>query len=143
MSFWDSSALLPLAVVEPSSERVAEVYLSQPRQVIWWGTMVEIESALARRRRDGSLEDSDISRARREWRDLHAAAHEIAPSGDIRPLALRLLSEHPLRAADALQLAAALFACGSKPQGDGFVCLDERLRAAARREGFTVLPDLR
>ena len=50
------------------------------------------------------------------------------------------LSVHPLRAADALQLAAALLASDHEPQRMEVVCLDERLSEAARIEGFTVLP---
>ena len=64
----------------------------------------------------------------------------IAPSNRVRERAGRLLATHPLRAADALQLAAALVWCDEAPQGETFVCLDERLSAAARREGFAVLP---
>ncbi|MFY9343542.1 MAG: hypothetical protein WAT39_13685 [Planctomycetota bacterium] len=54
--------------------------------------------------------------------------------------ARRLLANHPLRAADACQLAAALIACRERPDALGFVTLDSRLAEAARREGFTVLP---
>jgi hypothetical protein len=52
-----------------------------------------------------------------------------------------VLAAHPLRAADALQLAAALVWTGEAAAGEAFVCLDERLRDAARREGFEVLPE--
>jgi hypothetical protein len=55
-------------------------------------------------------------------------------------VALRLLRNHPLRAADALQLAAALIASEETPQTLEFICLDDRLALAARREGFTVIP---
>jgi hypothetical protein len=47
---------------------------------------------------------------------------------------------HPLRAADALQLAAALVWVEEQPHGEGFVSLDGRLRDAAAREGFTLVP---
>jgi hypothetical protein len=50
------------------------------------------------------------------------------------------LRAHPLRAADALQLAAALMWCDEAPTGETLVCLDDRLRDAARREGFAILP---
>jgi uncharacterized protein len=46
-----------------------------------------------------------------------------------------------MRAADALQLAAALVWCDEQPQGEVFVTLDERLADTARREGFTTLPE--
>jgi predicted nucleic acid-binding protein len=47
--------------------------------------------------------------------------------------------DHPLRAADALQLGAALFAADGDPQSLELVTLDRRLADAARREGFPVL----
>jgi uncharacterized protein len=47
---------------------------------------------------------------------------------------------HPLRAADAFQLAAAQAWRQQDPSGASFVCLDERLRDAAAREGFSSLP---
>jgi predicted nucleic acid-binding protein len=45
---------------------------------------------------------------------------------------------HILRAADALQLAAAVVVAEGLPSSLDIVTLDERLAAAARREGFTV-----
>lgn len=53
--------------------------------------------------------------------------------------AVRLVRRHPLRAADALQLAAALMATGEHPERLDLVSSDDRLSAAARREGFRVL----
>ncbi|HEY6321861.1 MAG TPA: hypothetical protein VJA16_09915 [Thermoanaerobaculia bacterium] len=43
-------------------------------------------------------------------------------------------------AADSLQLAAAIDWCEERTTGAGFVCLDQRLRSAALREGFDVVP---
>ncbi|MFC1791802.1 hypothetical protein ACFL0I_04985 [Gemmatimonadota bacterium] len=53
--------------------------------------------------------------------------------------AVRLLRVHALRAADALQLSAALVWAGS-PRGAELVTYDERLALAARLEGFRVVP---
>jgi hypothetical protein len=57
----------------------------------------------------------------------------------VRRTAERLLRTHPLRAADSLQLAAALIAADHDPSNLEIVCLDARLTSAARREGFAVL----
>jgi hypothetical protein len=54
--------------------------------------------------------------------------------------AKRLLAVHPLRATDALQLAAALVAADEQPATRPFVTLDHALVEIARREGFEVLP---
>jgi hypothetical protein len=56
----------------------------------------------------------------------------------VRRTAERLLRVHALRSADSLQLAAAITAADHNPSTLELVCLDDRLTAAARREGFTV-----
>jgi len=38
-------------------------------------------------------------------------------------------------------LSAALVWCEEQSRGEVFVCLDERLREAARREGFALIPE--
>ncbi len=65
---------------------------------------------------------------------------EMLPSNSLRRRAMRLIATHDLRAADSLQLAAALMWAGEDPDGKEFVCLDQRLMLAARAEGFIVLP---
>ena len=64
---------------------------------------------------------------------------EVVPTEAVRRIAKRLLRTHSLRAADALQLAAALAACEQEPDRFEMVCLDLRLTEAARREGFVVI----
>ena len=46
---------------------------------------------------------------------------------------------HPLRAADALQLAAAFIAAERRPVSLQVVTLDERLDDAMRKEGFALI----
>jgi predicted nucleic acid-binding protein len=64
---------------------------------------------------------------------------EIPPTAAVREQAYRMLRVHPLRAADALQLAAALVASEFEPRALPFVTLDSRLAEAAAREGFELL----
>ena len=77
---------------------------------------------------------------RARLRQLFDDFHEIDPSEDLRLIAERVLAVHPLRVADALQLACALVWARQRPLGHDFVCFDRRLREAAEREGFTILP---
>jgi hypothetical protein len=44
-----------------------------------------------------------------------------------------------LRAADAVQLGAALVSCESRPRRRAFVTFDDALGRAARAEGFDVI----
>ena len=66
---------------------------------------------------------------------------ERRPTDDTRLLAMLVSKRHPLKAADSLQIAAALRWCEGETDGTAFVCLDERLRIAALDEGFDVLPE--
>ena len=53
--------------------------------------------------------------------------------------ALEMVTRHQLRTGDAIQLACAVMAREREPNLP-FVTLDDELAAAARAEGFTVLP---
>jgi len=83
----------------------------------------------------------ELAAASERLRLIVQHADSIAPTDDVRRRAARLLAFHPLRAADALQLAAALVWCEEQPHGEGFVSLDGRLRDAGAREGFVVHPN--
>ncbi|HKR14727.1 MAG TPA: hypothetical protein VJT15_21850 [Pyrinomonadaceae bacterium] len=65
--------------------------------------------------------------------------NEIQPSEEMRDRAERLLRIHRLRAADALQLAAALVWCEDHPRGRTLIGADGNLSEAAGAEGFTVI----
>lgn len=140
MRYWDSSAVLPLCVDEPHSHGVKELLTEDPAMIVWWGTVLECRSALARVSRESRLDQSGVEDAARILSSLAGAWTEVQPVDDVRHTAARLLRVHPLRAADALQLAAALVWSGLRPEGYDLVCLDDRLRAAARKEGFHVMP---
>ncbi len=107
--------------------------------VVWWGTPVECTSAIARREREGSLDAAAASAMMQRLRAVADAWHEVLATDAVRDVAQRLLRVHPLRAADALQLAAALACAGGEPNSLAFVCLDSRLAEAAQREGLQVL----
>jgi len=142
MRFWDTSALLLLLVDEPPREHLLTLLEADDELLAWWETPVEMVSALARREREGALTADEVAGALTAARALAESWHEIVPSDAVRRTAERLLRTHPLRAADALQLAAALIAADHDPTSLEIVCLDERLNVAARREGFTVLGDV-
>jgi len=106
--------------------------------VVWWATAVEGRSALVRLQREGALSDSAFRVSCECFSTLFVSAKEILPSVNVRESAYLQLERLPLRAADALQLAAALVWCGERPRGRWFVCADRRLAAAAVAAGFDV-----
>tara|TARA_B100000508_G_scaffold52500_1_gene40722 strand:+ start:113 stop:541 length:429 start_codon:yes stop_codon:yes gene_type:complete len=137
MRFWDSSAVVPLLLRQPETLRIRSLFEEDPDMVVWWGTTVECTSAVARLRREGVLDSNAEAQALHRLEALRRHWHEMLPGDGLRAQALRALRIHPLRAADALQLAAGLDWSGT-PASGGFVTFDERLAEAARREGFTV-----
>jgi uncharacterized protein len=137
--FWDSSAIVPLLIRQPQTDAVRAVLDEDEAMVVWWASHTECASAFARLRRERSLGIAEESQVLRLLHELSESWHEIRPTEDVRALSLRLLRTHPLRSADALQLAAALSWAG-RPQGDVLVTYDERLATAARLEGFRIAP---
>lgn len=127
-------------MAESASEAVRAEYERDPAILVWWATEVECASAVARQEREGAL----TARVRREAFErldsLAAAWSEIQPAGAVRRAARRLLRLHNLRAANSLQLAAALLGSEGDPATLTIVSLDDRLVDAAEREGFSVEP---
>lgn len=140
MKFWDTSAVVSLCVNEPRSLTVKSVLVKDPSIVVWWATRTECVSAFVRQSREGGLPETDARQARQVLETLAAAWIEVQPTEPVRTTAERLLAVHPLRAADAFQLAAALHWCQRQTKDTVVVSFDTRLREAAYREGFALLP---
>lgn len=140
MRFWDSSALIPLFVREEHSALLETLVRDDADMMVWWASQVECASAMHRLRREGVFTPIEVAQMLGKLAATLAAANAVLPGDALCARALRLLAVHPLRAADALQLAAALLWAREAPADRHFVCLDERLRTAAMIEGFRVLP---
>lgn len=138
--FWDSSALVPLLLSETRSGELTALLRRDPAPAIWWASPVECYSALQCRRREDALDAPALAHALERLQQLGEDLDVVAPTLGLREVAGRALAAHPLRAADALQLAAALV-WSDGVIGEAFVCLDAALRDAARREGFDLRPD--
>ena len=140
MRFWDASAVVPLVVAEPATE-TARTWLAEDSHIVTWAwTRTEVVSAVERRTREGLLSRPQ----RREVLDglvmLAESWDEVTEVLAVRTRAAALLARHPLRAADAGQLGAALLVQEQLPEPLTFVCLDRRLSQAAELESLRVLP---
>ena len=142
MRFWDTSALVPLFVAERETA-VVRRWLREDRTVVVWSlTRVELLSALARRQREDARAARRLAVARRRILTTWPRWTEVTAIDLVRKHAERLVQVHPLRAADALQLAAAFVVADQDPASLTVVTLDTRQAEAAEREGFVVLgPD--
>ena len=140
MRFWDSSALVPLCVEEPATDAAYALFEGDPQVAVWWATSVECASALARLERDGALGPEAATDAFLRLDRLAGSWFEVEPNDEIKEVARRLLRVHPIRAADALQLAAAYVVSERRPPTLEVVTLDDRVRQAGAKEGFVLTP---
>ncbi len=139
MKFWDTSALVPLIVDEPSTPAMRGI-LSQDRDVlVWMLTGVELLSTLGRLGRAAPELEDVIPGVRLDARDLFRRWAAVTHVEGVVRRAERLVGVHPLSAADAMQLGAALVAAVDRPDTLAFVTLDRNLARAAQLEGFHVL----
>jgi predicted nucleic acid-binding protein len=137
-AFWDASALVPLCIREAAS-RHAQSHLRKFAPVVWWGSLVEVHSAICRLHRDEKITELDKQGATARLRLLSRGWREILPGDQVRELATQSLDKYSLRAADSLQLAASLIWCEQRPSRRSFICGDRRLAEAAESAGFSVL----
>lgn len=138
--YWDASAIVPLVISEPSSNDVRSWLADDPSIVTWCWTRVELASAVERRVREGILTRRHRRAVLDRFQDLAERWDEVTDVLAVRAHALALLARHPLRAADAAQLASALLLVERRdPSSVTFACLDSRLAGAAELEGLRVL----
>jgi len=134
-AFWDTSALVPLCVRQSITLRAIALYKSHD-VVVWWAAPVEIASALARLVRMKQLNPAEWTTASKLAKNLADSWSMIQPSDSLRARAAQLVERFELRAADALQLAAALEWCEGAPRNHMFLTADQKLREAASLSGF-------
>ena len=139
MRYWDASALVPLVVAEPQSGRVRGWLAEDDGIVTWAWTRTEIVSAIERRTREGSLTRSQRRNTLDGFEAFSQSWDEVSDLLAVRARACALLARHPLRAAGAGQLAAALLVQEQLGSGLAFVCLDQRLSLAAERESLRTI----
>jgi len=137
-AFWDASALVPLCVNQAASGQ-ARSYLRKFAVVVWWGSFVEVHGAFCRLHRQSQISDLTKQHAWEHLRSLRRGWREVVPDESVRDLAVRSLDTYSLRAADSLQLAAALVWCAERAARRTFICADQRLAQAAKSAGFSVV----
>ena len=131
--YMDSSAFAKRYIEEPGTARVRALLAVADELLLSMLTLPEVAGALNRLRRDGRLADADYAGCKqRLLADLEGAS-VIAITPAILSSAVRCLESVPLRAADAVHVAAALEA-----NPDRFVSADHRQCKAARAMGLAV-----
>ena len=94
-------------------------------------------SAFTRLLREGEISTRTYAKAQLQA-DYHASQWRVvSPIEQVIVEARAALERSPLRAADAIQLAAALVWCGGRPNGRVFLTFDQKLAEAAELAGFS------
>ena len=138
VAFWDTSAIVPLCCSQAFSAKARTLRRKFPHVTIWWGTTVEVHSALNRLVQEGKLITKSHTVALNIWQGLEAGARVVNPVDRVREIAKGLPGGYGLRAMDSLQLAAALVWCREKPHNRPFITADIDLSNAATQAGFSV-----
>lgn len=139
MKFWDTSALVPLIVDEPATPAMRRVLARDADVVVWMLTSVELLSTLGRLGRMSPELADLLPGVRLEAMDLFKQWAVVGHIEGVRRRAERLVGVHPLAAADAMQLGAALIASDDRPETLDIVTLDQPLARCAQLEGFRVI----
>ncbi len=141
MRFWDSSAIVPLLVLEEETDLCLKALDIDPEAMVWTMSQVEVFSAICRRVREGFLSEDSLDPIKKRMHVFFDSAFEIVSIQKVKDRALRLLQVHSLKAADALQLASALVVTQEDPIRMPIMSFDNQLNQAAKREGFAVNPE--
>ena len=111
-AFWDASTLVPLCVHEANTNQVRQ-YLRRFAPVVWWGSIVEVHSAIARLHREAAIAPSERDGALARLTLLGQGWREILPDDAVRNLAETLLTTYALRLRTACNLRQRRYGAGN------------------------------
>ncbi|PWU13136.1 MAG: hypothetical protein C5B49_15160 [Bdellovibrio sp.] len=139
MLYWESSALVASLIAEKETNRVRlySINTGDLRSYTAIITPLEVESAIQRRLKEQSISSKLADKTRLSITEFRQQAYLIVADQNVLDIALHIQKIYRLRVADALQLASAR-AGTENPSKVHFLCLDEKLNEAAKREGFKV-----
>jgi predicted nucleic acid-binding protein len=136
--YLDTSALLKLYARERGTAAVRAAVTRASVVATCRLTHVEARGALARKLREGELSPAEhqylTSSLDGDWARLLV----VEISEHLCREAVALVERHPLRAADALQLAAACTISRRVTEETVFLSFDDRLNSAAQADGLSV-----
>jgi predicted nucleic acid-binding protein len=138
LRFWDSSALVPLVLEEARSPTCRATARGDRDAIVWMFTETEVLAAIHRARLANRLSDDEVGTAERRLERLARAWKVVVDAPTVQKEAREVIRRHRIRAADSLQLAAALLWAKGRPKGRGFVVADHDLALAATADGFDV-----
>ena len=143
MKLWDTSAIIPLGLQEQRTALLKKNPEEDGAIAGWWATPIERYSAFARPRRENVLSSAEEDQARQVVLALAAEWTQVEPSLAVRENAARAILLHPLRAADSLQLAAALVWANGHGAGHRSCASTNGCEKRLGEKGFLYYPNRR
>ncbi len=142
--YLDTSALVKRYYRELGTKIVQELIINSSIIVVSKIAYAEIISALMRKRREGMLSMDDYQRVlagfKNDWSNFYVV---IELTDDIINRTEGLIENYPLRGFDAIHLASALVFQDELNMDLTFICSDNRLLEAARRENLQIVNPLK
>jgi hypothetical protein len=143
--YLDTSAAVKLYVAETGHTWLRQQLQTTPLPVVVTSHLlrVEIWSAFARRRREGTVTAEEYSRMQMWFAEHRHSLYTVVPTHEaIIQQACQLIEHHPLRSYDAIHLATALVVNQQLVQSGAvgliFLSADNRLNGVALSEGLRV-----
>lgn len=137
MIFWDSSAFVKKYLREDGSNAVLRRLAGDPVVATSILSYAEIRAAFARKARERGVTGAVLERLNRAFEADWQSLIIVRVNDAILPAIRDVFGRHPLRGADAVHLASALYlARQTRSANLGFACADGRLLEAAGAEGL-------
>jgi len=138
--FLDTSALAKCYLEEQGTERMLDIFESGAVLFVSHLSLVEAASAGMSRFRRGELNGELLVELLACLENDFQLRFRVVPvSAAVLSESVAVVRRHPVRAADAIQLASALSVRGPGKSGPLFVSSDKTLNAAAANEGLEIL----
>lgn len=141
--FLDTSALAKRYLPEQGTRWLRQQIDSANTIIVSRLTLVEVMSAVARRHREGTINTRVMHGINRLLEQHFQKQYAVVDVNDkLTREAVRLITTHPLRAYDSVQLASALLVnqrlLSQKLSPITFLCSDTRLLQIATSEGLVI-----
>ncbi len=136
----ESSAVLAWLLGEPTGRTVRERLAKAEIVIASDLTLIECDRVVIRAAVLGDLTEADAADRRAHLTTAAAHWNVLRISGDIVERARQPFPGDPIRTLDAIHLASALVARSAAP-GLEVLSLDDRIRTAAKKLGFSIQPE--
>lgn len=111
-TYFDTSALVPLVIGEPSTDASRKVWATSERRLSSVIAKAELAAALAKARRMGRIDEDARDAALAAAQPLWADCDLVSVSDRVADAAAMLASRHDLRGYDALHVTSSLLVAG-------------------------------